>query len=542
WNVMNVVLKGSDKEELAEKLCSHLHQSFGLDRVAVLESNGESVASLAGKIAGSDGFGGVADLELSEQDFIQIRGVVDREASRVSYDDTHIFSLSPNALLYIVVRDKLAPADLEFLQTLVSYLSGGFARYSIAAGEPETFSQEALLFRSAQMQAVMESVKLVAPTDATVLVVGESGTGKERLARAIHDASTRSDKPFIIVDCGAVVGSLIESELFGHVKGAFTGADRNFSGRLKEANGGTVLLDEVGELPLDVQVKLLRFVQEHQIAAVGSNRYETVDTRIVAATNRDLPALVAAGEFREDLYYRLNVFSIVTPPLRDRPEDIMLLARHYLGVYASRYGKRITGYSKDAERALQEQQWPGNIRELMNVINRAVILCRDSLVTTIHLGLFPANRHSPERESEDAAWSLEAWLKDLVDHSLAADGDLPPLGQWLEDDLILTSMSINEDVLNRAAQTLGIPESTLRRKVTRLRDAPSSPRPIHGDAVATVMGDLVDVARSLQQPVLDVVFDALLRELEKRGLNRKQAAALMGVSLPTYRKMVNDSP
>ncbi|MDZ7684622.1 MAG: sigma-54 dependent transcriptional regulator [Gammaproteobacteria bacterium] len=219
-----------------------------------------------------------------------------------------------------------------------------------------------MLYQSPRMQSIMESVQLVAPTDATVLVVGESGTGKESIARAIHEASPRADQPFIIVDCGAVVGSLIESELFGHVKGAFTGAERDFSGRLKEADGGTVLLDEVGELPLDVQVKLLRFVQEQEIAPVGSKRSQKVDTRIIAATNRDLAAMAESGEFREDLYYRLNVFAITTPPLREREGDLLMLANHFLEDFSQQYGKDIRGFTREAEATLMEQQWPGNIR------------------------------------------------------------------------------------------------------------------------------------------------------------------------------------
>jgi len=340
-----------------------------------------------------------------------------------------------------------------------------------------------------------------------------------------------------------VVGSLIESELFGHVKGAFTGADRNFSGRLKEADGGTVLLDEVGELPLDVQVKLLRFVQEHQIVAVGGNRYETVDTRVIAATNRDLVSLVREGRFRDDLYYRLNVFSIETPPLRDREDDVLLLARHYLKVYSQRYGKQIRGFTEDAEQALMQQRWPGNIRELMNLVNRGVILCRDSQLSNIHLGLFPnATEEGKEPAETSPTRLLRNWLSQLVDRSLASP-ELPPLAQWLEEDLIRTSLAINSDILNRAAQTLGVPESTLRRKVARLRDEPSvKARSMHADSTAPMIQYLVEVARARQQPVLEVVTNALLKELETRQLNRREAAALMGVSLPTYRKMLNETP
>ena len=544
WNVMNVVLKGEDKEELADKVCNHLLQSFDLKQVALLEVNGDSISSLGGRIAGESQFGGVADLRLSERDFQDIRALLERGLPHSSHGRVHLFGLSAESVLYIESDGHaLAGTDVEFLHTLVSYLAGGFARFRLGSSATEDIRDDEFLYESPQMEGIAESIKLVAPTDATVLIIGESGTGKEKLARAIHGASPRSDHPFIIVDCGAVVGSLIESELFGHVKGAFTGADRNFSGRLKEAEGGTVLLDEVGELPLDVQVKLLRFVQEHEIAAVGSNRYETVNTRVIAATNRDLVALVAEGNFREDLYYRLNVFTIETPPLRERKEDILLLARHYLTVYARRYSKRIDGFTREAEQALMEQRWPGNIRELINVINRAVILCRDSLVSNIHLGLFPEHKEADEPVTHTRK-SLETWLSELVDVSLES-GNLPPLAQWLEEDLIRTSLAINADVLNRAAQTLGIPESTLRRKVARLK-SPADPHrmglsgPEH--SVESMIDRLVEASDQRKLPLLDVVSEALLKELEGRRLNRKEAAALMGVSLPTYRKMVSESP
>lgn len=546
WNVMNVVVKGFDKEELALKLCSHLLQSFDLRKAAILEVRGDSIASLAGVVNGQDSFDGVGDLGLSQEDFYQARTLLERGTAQLGYGNKHLFSLSGESLLFLQGDAPFGTGDIEFLLTLVSYFSAGLARYQIDTTEaPPEIEAGSLIYSSPRMESIMESVRLVAPTDATVLIVGESGTGKEKLARAIHDASERKDKPFIIVDCGAVVGSLIESELFGHVKGAFTGADRNFSGRLKEADGGTVLLDEVGELPLDVQVKLLRFVQEHQIAAVGSNRYESVDTRIVAATNRDLSALVADGQFREDLYYRLNVFTIEPPPLRERREDILVLARHYLAFYASRYGKSVDGFTADAEQVLREHRWPGNIRELMNVINRAVILCRDSRISNIHLGLFPDSPANTSAAGAPASFTLENWVAGLVDQSLDADGDVPPLGQWLEEDLILASMSINADVLNRAAATLGLPESTLRRKVARLKQAPVAEHPgrrRESRSVAGMLDQLVAVASQRSQTVLDLVSDTLLRELESRRLNRREAAALMGVSVPTYRKMVGESP
>lgn len=540
WNVMNVVAKASDIEELAMRLCHHLQASFEFAKVAVIERQDDSIVSLAGHLMDSRAFGGVGDLGLTQADFDEIQRMVTQGAELSVTDRRLMFRINQGIILYIEALQPVPPADLEFLQTLVHYASTGFVRETEALAVPEGQNNE-LLFQSPRMQSIMESVKLVGPTDATVLIIGESGTGKERLARAIHNASPRAGRPFTIVDCGAVVGSLIESELFGHVKGAFTGADRHTSGRLKESDGGTVLLDEVGELPLDVQVKLLRFVQEHQIAAVGSNRYETVDTRVIAATNRDLQTLVKQGRFREDLFYRLNVFTIETPPLREREGDVLLLARHYLDHYAHQYGKRILGFTADAEQALMEQAWPGNIRELMNIINRAVILCKDSTVSNIHLGLFTDSRPVDTGRLRGPRASLQEWLAGLVDASLAT-GELPPLAQWLEEDLILATLAINADVLNRAAQALGIPESTLRRKVSRIRDDLALvDRPRHSDSIEPLMAELVAQADANRQTLLEAISTTLLRELESRRLNRQDAAALMGVSLPTYRKMINDS-
>lgn len=541
WNVMNIVVKSSDEETLGDKLTLHLLHSFDFDKVALLESRVDSIASIAGAIKGQAEFHGVGDLSLTEEDFGRTHKLLADASAFARYRDRYLFALAGNKILYIESAEQLASTEVEFLQTLVSYFAARFISEDKTIESPDMPESE-LVYRSPRMESIMESVNLVAPTDATVLIVGESGTGKERLARAIHKASKRSNQPFVIVDCGAVVGSLIESELFGHVKGAFTGADRNFSGRLKEAQGGTVLLDEVGELPLDVQVKLLRFVQEHQVAAVGSNKYETVDTRVIAATNRDLATLIREGKFREDLYYRLNVFSIETPPLREREGDVLVLARHYLDHYAHQYNKAISGFTSEAERALLQQPWPGNIRELMNVINRSVILCRDSKVSSIHLGLFPDASSESARDEVDEVDTLESWLSQLVDKSLSS-GDLPPLAQWLEEDLILTTLAINADVLNRAATSLGIPETTLRRKVARLRETSAvHDRPRHSEAIARMINQLIEFARLQRQPVLDVVSNALLRELEARRLNKRDAAALMGVSLPTYRKMISEAP
>ena len=230
-----------------------------------------------------------------------------------------------------------------------------------------------IIGQSDAIKYVLFKITQVAPTDTTVLVTGETGTGKELVARAIHGASSRKDRPLIKVNCGALSPTLIESELFGHEKGAFTGAVGRKPGRFELANGGTIFLDEIGDLPLELQVKLLRVIQENEFERLGGNKTLKVDVRIIAATNRNLKAEVDQGTFREDLWYRVNVYPITMPPLRQRKEDIPLLVEHFANMYAKKFGKNIASVSPRTMEELQAHSWPGNIRELANVIERAVI-------------------------------------------------------------------------------------------------------------------------------------------------------------------------
>jgi DNA-binding NtrC family response regulator len=233
---------------------------------------------------------------------------------------------------------------------------------------------------SAGLRAVLDQVEVVAPTDSTVLINGETGTGKELIARAIHKISSRSNRAFVKLNCAAIPSGLLESELFGHEKGAFTGAVAQKIGRFELANGGTLFLDEVGDIPLELQPKLLRVLQEQEFERLGSTRTIRVDVRLVAATNRDLLQMTGEKEFREDLYFRLNVFPIRIPPLRDRAGDIPLLVRHYVDMYAQRMKKQIETIPEEAMAALCRYSWPGNIRELQNFIERAVILTPASVL------------------------------------------------------------------------------------------------------------------------------------------------------------------
>ncbi len=249
----------------------------------------------------------------------------------------------------------------------------------------ERFRPEGLVGASHEMREVYEQIARVARTDATVLILGETGTGKELVARAIHYASERSSGPFVRVHCAALPESLVESELFGHVRGAFTGAVRDRQGRFEAAHGGTLFLDEIGDIAPAVQVKLLRVLQEQEFERVGDTRPIRVNVRLIAATHRDLAAMVADGRFREDLYYRLNVFPIYVPPLRKRPADIPLLANHFLRLYGERSGRKVTAISPEALQQLLAHTWPGNVRELENTIERAVLVCDGSIIEPRHL-------------------------------------------------------------------------------------------------------------------------------------------------------------
>jgi NtrC-family two-component system response regulator AlgB len=290
-----------------------------------------------------------------------------------------------------------------------------------------------------------------APTPASILILGESGTGKTVVARAVHRRSNRSGKPFVTVNCPGLSKDLLESELFGHVRGSFTGAVRDHWGKVKAADGGTLFLDEVGELPLEIQPKLLRLLQEREYERLGENTTRTCDLRIVAATNRDLAACVREGSFREDLYYRLNVISVRLPPLRERPADLQEMADDYLAFFAKQCGRNLTGFARDAKELIRAAPWPGNLRELRNAIERAVILCRGPKIEAEDLPKILGGPTSPfppasaGREDGDAGVGQDITLQDLERAHIRA--------------VVARSPS-----LAAAAETLGIDQATLYRK------------------------------------------------------------------------------
>jgi DNA-binding NtrC family response regulator len=294
--------------------------------------------------------------------------------------ETAIEAMRQGAYDYLTKPFKLAEVTLAIRRALDDQrLRAENAR--LRAEVERQLGFERVVGRSRAIQALHEQVRAVADSDASVLLLGESGTGKELVARALHWSSSRRTGPFVAVNCAAVPESLLESELFGHEKGAFTGADRKHVGLFAAAHGGTLFLDEVGDLPLAMQAKLLRAIQEKAVRPVGGAELLQLDLRLVTATNRDLPALVPEGRFREDLYYRLAVIPIRLPALRERAEDIPLLAEHFLRDAAERLGKRLTGYAADALEWMREYRWPGNVRELENVVERAAVLAAGPIVT-----------------------------------------------------------------------------------------------------------------------------------------------------------------
>ncbi|NPB09790.1 MAG: sigma-54-dependent Fis family transcriptional regulator [Thermodesulfobacteria bacterium] len=344
------------------------------------------------------------------------------------------------------------PFKLEDLRNLIrKALDRHVKEQTTPLGETDFLG---IIGHSPAMRRIFEMLPRVAEAPSNVLITGESGTGKELIARAIHQLSPRRDKPFVVVNCGGIPPNLLESELFGYVKGAFTGATKDKPGLFLQAHEGTIFLDEVGELPPELQVKLLRVVQEKTIMPLGSTQEIQVDVRIISATNRDLEAEVLAGNFREDLFYRLNVISLVLPPLRERKEDIPILVDHFLRKYAAKMGKKIEGISDFALKALMEYDFPGNVRELENIIERSVALESGPLILPESLTL--CNRRPKEKKKD------------------GFEVELPEEGLNLEDFLAQIEVSLLKQALARthgnkteAAKLLGLNFRSFRYRLAK---------------------------------------------------------------------------
>jgi two-component system nitrogen regulation response regulator NtrX len=287
-----------------------------------------------------------------------------------------------------------------------------------------------------------------------VLILGENGTGKELVARTVHQLSRRRGGPFLEVNCAAIPEELIESELFGHVRGAFTGAVAEKPGRFEQANGGTIFLDEIGDMSLKTQAKVLRVLQEQVMERVGGTQRIRVDVRVLAATNKELPAEIRDGRFREDLYFRLNVIPIFVPPLRDRPEDIPLLAEHFMALMAAEYGKRPKRFAPEAMARLQQYHWPGNVRELRNIVERLIIMVTGDTITAQDLAFLSQDREAP------------------VDPAPAATGRLAEARDQFEKDYILRALAASQGNMSRTAEMLGVERSNLYKKMKAFGIAP----------------------------------------------------------------------
>jgi DNA-binding NtrC family response regulator len=365
--------------------------------------------------------------------------------------ETAVVSMKEGALDYLT-----KPIDLEELllifQKVMERSNLIRENRELRAQLQERYTLDNIVYGSPKMEEVMGLVARVAPSHATILIRGESGTGKELVANAIHYASPRSGKPLVKVSCSALPETLLESELFGHEKGAFTGATQKRIGRFEEADGGTIFLDEIGDLSPGIQVKLLRILQDKEFQRLGLNLTLKTDVRVIAATHRNLEEAMKSGNFREDLYYRLNVISIHLPPLRDRRGDIPLLIDYFLKKYSKENQKPISDISKEVRALLLRYPFPGNVRELENLIERAVVLCREEMITTPDLPF-----HLREEKSEKE-WGFPKKEKSL-----------PESLEEVERDLIIKALHQHHGIQTKAAESLGISERVLRYKMKKYR-------------------------------------------------------------------------
>ena len=365
------------------------------------------------------------------------------EAMRLGAYDFMLKPLQPPDILVAAVRRALEYRQLQAHNRALADKLSLSERFHTIVGS------------SRPLREMFSMVESVADVDVTVLILGESGTGKELIARAIHERSNRSGKRFVAVNCGALTESVLESELFGHVQGAFTGADRAHRGLFEEAAGSTLFLDEVGELPLATQVKLLRVLQEGEIRPVGASESRRVDVRVLAATHQSLEDAIAASRFREDLYYRLNVFSIEVPPLRSRSEDIPQLAHHFIAKHAAQMGRPVPALEREALDLLVAHSWPGNVRELENAIARALVLAREGVIAASHL---PAalRQARPSATPEAASMGQDLTGKPLAEARAAFD--------TIYLDQIMDRAAGN---IAEAARLAGVDPSNLRRTLKR---------------------------------------------------------------------------
>jgi hydrogenase-4 transcriptional activator len=588
-----VVASATDPAELASGFTERLFETLHARRVGVLERVRDGDFELLG---GIERLGGSTQpFVVSERDQ-EIADRSCREGGFLAQEVAEPGDLSLCALPLFLQDRCLGAIVLEvtslyvsfegsgrrFLDALASEMAVALDRVRLIERERERQHEEKerleaevndlrrvahgsrLAYRSSAMELLLTTARKVARTDTTVLITGESGTGKELLAYVVHELSVRRERPVVVVDCSAIAPTLIESELFGHERGAFTGAHARKLGRLAQADRATVFLDEVGDLPLDLQSKLLRFVQQKQFTPVGGVVPRTVDARIIAATNVDLRAMVAEGRFREDLFHRLNVVRLHVPPLRERCADILHLATIFLKQFAALYRRPAQRFTDRAERALEAYAWPGNVRELQNLVLTSVLFCDRLEVDIDDLQGFQAFERSgdavlprppaaktntrarltlqggdaPEGATPaDASLQLRQGLNRAVAAALAAGrAGLAPIGKWLSEDLVLTADRLAGGISRRGADLLGLPETTYRRQLRaaqQRQEAGVAVRSAWWPSVAGALEGLI-MARPAGTQLCQWAEACLLREIEAAAPgDARVAAGLLGVTEPT---------
>jgi diguanylate cyclase (GGDEF)-like protein len=627
WDMVSVITSDPDSQAIAKAFVERLSATFKPRQIGLYESVEEGELNLLAACRGqprrhtdqlaetrlslTDSQQNLLHTAIRERRMERLREPIvkrkgDIEKNVIAYAVPLVAREHCLGCLYVDGPDAkfmLDSSDLIFFTTLANQVAIALDRAKLASqwlqqkeserqqlkSESQQLRQEVrglrnalqhsrLIYRSPQMQALLDVLRLFAPTETTVLITGESGTGKEVLARTLHEQSQRNKQPFVTVDCGAIAQSLMDAELFGRVKGAYTGAQEGAKGRIEQADGGTLFLDEIGELPLEVQTKLLRFVQEKEITPVGSSNSRKVDVRIIAATNRDLAAESAAGTFRQDLYYRLEVVTLTAPPLRERPDDIMPLAYYFLEKYAVQNDKAARHLSPDAEAALLRHPWTGNVRELQNRILQAVIMSNSEEIDASGLELEVTDNNSlnpvnPALETpveapventmeplssvkakhpvQDVAKvqmpeNLDPWdalrkeLRYQVTQAISQhNGTGHPLGRWLISDLVLAADLAAGGIARQASSLLGMAETTYRRQLDKARQESLRGQAIRSDdwsSLALVFTRLIDRASSSSgERVVDQASQLLLEEVLLRlPDNDTLGSALLGVTKPTY--------